>query len=286
MIYRRLGKSDSKISVLGFGCWALAKHGWKDVNQEEAIKTLEKSVDIGINFFDTAPIYGFGKSEELVGEVLKGNRKNVLIATKCGLRWSKFGKVSHDLSRDSIKYEVEASLKRLKTDYIDLYQIHWPDDKTPLSKVFSSLEELKREGVIKNIGVSNFNLGLLKEACELSDVVSVQEQYNLLQRGVEDSILPFCIEKSIGFMAYSPLAQGILSGKVGKEYKLGKNDVRRFNPLFRDREAFEKVEKLEKPLAKTALKYVLEKEGVSSVLVSMTKIRHLLENMKFVEEIF
>ncbi len=285
MIYRKLGNSDLNISAIGFGCWALAKHGWKDVNQKEAIETLESSLELGINFFDTAPVYGFGRSEEILGDVVRGYRKNVFIATKCGLRWTEFGKVSHDLSRDSILYEVEESLKRLKTSYIDLYQVHWPDGSTPLLDVFSTLEKLKREGVIKNIGVSNFNLELLKESSDISSIASVQEQYNLLQKLAEKEILPFCKDENIGFIAYSPLAQGLLSGKVTRNYKIGKNDVRRFNPLFRDEHVFDKVEKLQLPLAKTALEYVLKKEGVSSVLVSMTKKKHLMENLAYIEDI-
>ena len=164
MKYNKIKNIDKKVSLLGFGCWALSKHGWKDVNQEEAIKTLEKSIELGINFFDTAPIYGFGNSEKILGEVTKSIRKDIVIASKFGLRWNEWGHVIHDISRDSILFEIEATLKRLKTDYLDLYQVHHLDSKTPLDIVFTTLNHLKEQGVIKSIGVSNLKLEDLRQA--------------------------------------------------------------------------------------------------------------------------
>ncbi|TDT69181.1 aryl-alcohol dehydrogenase-like predicted oxidoreductase [Hypnocyclicus thermotrophus] len=283
MKYNLLGNSDLNVSKIGFGCWATSKHGWKDVNLNDAIKTLETSFEYGINFFDTAPIYGFGKSEEILGQVFNSVRNKIIIATKFGLRWNEFGKVIHDLSRDSIMYEIEASLKRLRTNYIDLYQIHWPDNKTDILEVINTLEELKSQKIIKHIGVSNLNIDDLKKIS--SFIVSTQNKYNLLEKNVESNILPFCNKKNIGFIAYSPLAQGLLSGKIDSSYKFSKNDIRRFNPLFKDKELFNKIDKINKPLINSALKFLLEKKDVSSILISMTKLNHLKENIKIAESI-
>lgn len=284
MIYKKLGSSALNVSILGFGCWATSKQGWKDVNQKEAVLTLEKGFEKGINFFDTAPIYGFGKSEEILGEVFHSVRNEIFIATKTGLRWNEFGKVTHNLKRDSILFEIDNSLKRLKTDYIDLYQIHWPDKSTPIEETMETLLILKDKGVIKNIGVSNFSLAQLEEVKH--EIVSVQQQYNLLQNFAEKDVLPFCEDNNIGFLAYSPLAQGLLSGKVQRGYSFGKNDIRRFNPLFKDQTVFDKIENFDKPLIKTAMEYLLKNDVISSVLTSMTKVAHLEENIKIIENFY
>jgi len=282
MKYKKIKDIDKEISILGYGAWALAKHGWKDVNQKEAIATLEKSIEAGINFIDTAPIYGFGKSEEIIGEVIKGKRKDLVIASKFGLRWNKWGKVEHNISKDSILYEVEESLKRLKTDYIDLYQLHWPDNKTPYEEVFSTLEDLKREGLIKSIGVSNLSKEDLSKVSKEFNISTTQNCFNIIQNSAKDDIFPICKENHIGFIAYSPLAQGILSGKVNENYKFSKNDIRRFNELFKDRELWNRVNSLEKPLNKTALEYILSHDEISNILISMTKIKHLEENLNII----
>jgi len=283
MKYRKIGRSNLKVSLIGYGAWALSKKGWGDVDEREALKTVEKAVENGINFFDTAPVYGFGKSEEMLGTVLSSVRKDVIIATKCGLRWNDRGRIFHDLSREAIKKDIESSLKRLKTDYIDLYQIHWPDKKTAIEETLDVLSELKNDGLIRHVGVSNFNIELLEKSIDRTEITSLQSLYNLLQREAETELLPFCNENKIGFICYSPLAQGILSGKISRDFKPGKHDVRRLNPLFRNRDKFNQAidftEKLPSPTAVSALKFLSEKKGVSSILVSMTRIKHLIENL-------
>lgn len=288
MKYNKIKNIDKEISLLGFGCWALSKHGWKDVNQEEAIKTLERSIELGINFFDTAPIYGFGKSEEILGEVTKSIRKDIVIASKFGLRWNEWGHVTHDISRDSILFEIDATLKRLKTDYLDLYQLHHLDGKTSLETVFNTLNELKEQNVIKSIGVSNFKLEELQQASNLCDISSVQNQYNMLQTNDEKDILPFCQNNDIGYISYSTLAQGLLSEKVKKGYKFAKMDIRKFNDLFHDKETFDRIETLrspDKPLIESAFEYVMKQESLKSVLVSTTKIKNLEENIKLIKKL-
>jgi len=288
MEYNKIKNIDKKISLLGFGCWALSKHGWKDVNQKEAIETLEKSIELGINFFDTAPIYGFGKSEEILGKITKDIRKDIVIASKFGLRWNNWGHVTHDISRDSILFEIEASLKRLQTDYIDLYQVHHLDNKTSLEEVFGTLNELKDQGVIKSIGVSNFKLEDLKKASTLCELTSIQNQFNLLQNKDKNDILPFCKENDVAYLSYSSLAQGLLSEKVKKGYKFSKMDIRKFNELFHDKDIYKKIENFKSPnipLIETAFDYILKEESIKSILVSTTKIKNLEENIKLIEKL-
>lgn len=284
MEYRKLGQSNLEVSLIGYGGWALSGKGWGDVNKKEALETVEKSIENGINFFDTAPVYGFGKSEELLGMLLSSVRKKVIIATKCGLRWDDRGRVFHDLTRDAVLRDIESSLARLKTDYIDLYQIHWPDKKTELNETLDTLNELKKDGVIRFIGLSNFNTELLGKATDLTEITSLQALYNMLQRDAERDLLPFCKKNGVGFICYSPLAQGILSGKINEDFKPGKNDVRRFNSLFRSRDKFREciafTKKLSSPPGLKALKFLADNKDVSSILVSMTKVKHLMENLK------
>jgi aryl-alcohol dehydrogenase-like predicted oxidoreductase len=270
-----------QVSLLGYGGWALGKKGWPGVDEKEARKTLEACIGQGINFFDTAPVYGFGRSEEVLGDVLSGLRQQVIIATKCGLRWDERGYVKHNLSSDSISWEIERSLRRLRTDYIDLYQIHWPDRHTPLEETLGKLVELQAQGVIRHIGVSNFSRELLEKARALARIVSVQEPYNMLQRGAEAELLPLCRRLGLGFICYSPLAQGLLGNGLSPDFKPGRHDVRRLNPLYRNREVFAAgmaLAKKIKPAAAAALAFIARQEAVSTILVSMTQRKHLAEN--------
>lgn len=285
MIYSNLKINNKPISRLGFGCWALSKSGWKDVNLDSAYATLSMAYQHGITIYDTAPIYGFGKSEEILGTVLKDIRDKIIICTKFGLIWNEKGVVSHNISPDSLMFEIDNSLRRLQTDYIDLYQIHWPDNKTEISLVLKKLAELKNEGIIKNIGISNFSLNLLQQSMDYLKIDAVQYKYNIFEREIESDIIPFCKKNQIILLAYSPLAQGIISGKVKSDYITSKNDIRRFNPLLNDKTVFDKVSSLGKSALKEGLSFVLNDNVVTSALVSMTKENHLIENCKIVSEI-
>ncbi|MGM0509105.1 MAG: aldo/keto reductase [Fusobacteriota bacterium] len=287
MIYRKIGSSDLKASVLGYGAWALGEDGWNDFDKKESLETVELAFEKGVNFFDTAPVYGFGKAEKKLGELFSGVRSEVIFATKCGLLWNDRKEIRHDISRDAIMYDIENSLKRLKTDYIDLYQIHWPDNKTPLEETFKTLNKLKKDGVIKNIGVSNFDKELLEKASKLSEIVSVQNRYNMIQNEAEKEVLPFCKENNIGFIPYSPLAQGMLSGKIDEDYEVPKGNIRGLNPIFTDpkkfKEAINFIKTLDKPLAHTAIQFLLKREEIPTVIASVTKKRHLKSNLKAIE---
>lgn len=287
MQYRRLGKSDLQVSLLGYGAWALGKKGWPDVDEREARNALETCLEHGINFFDTAPVYGFGRSEERLGEILSGVRHQVILATKCGLRWDNRGRVFHDLSSDALHSDIHASLARLKTDYIDLYQIHWPDRRTPLQETMETLNSLKAQGIIRHIGVCNFTAELLTEARQYSDITSVQCLYNMLQQDAAKDLLPCCREHGLGVLCYSPLAQGILGGKFRDDFKPGKHDIRHLNPLFKNTKRFRDAvafsQSLPEPPAAAALGFLAGQAGVSSILVSMTRPEHVLENIKAID---
>lgn len=288
MRYRRLGKNGPQISVIGYGGWSIGKEGWGNVSEKEAARTVELALEAGINFFDTAPIYGRGRSEEVLGELLAPWREKVIIATKCGLTWEAGGRVYHDLSKAAIRRELEASLKRLRTDYIDLYQIHWPDRDTPLQESLGELKRLQEEGLIRQIGVSNFSPAELREACELAGVVSLQAKYNLLEREAESELMPLCREQGLGFIAYSPLAQGLLTGTIGPDYRLSKRDIRKFNPLFSDRELFQKqldyIGKDEEPILRRAIRFLLENEDVTTSVIGVTRVKHLKDNLAIIRE--
>jgi aryl-alcohol dehydrogenase-like predicted oxidoreductase len=287
MLYQKLGSSNITVSRIGYGAWALGGRGWGNYNEREALRALETCLECGINFFDTAPVYGFGRSEQVLGKVLAGVREEVVIATKCGLVWDDSGHVRHDLSRDALRRDLEASLQRLNTDYIDLYQIHWPDKRTALEETLDELVSFQRSGVVRHIGVSNFSARQLQQACALADIVSIQQLYNLLQREAALDVLPACRQMNLGFIAYSPLAQGVLGGEMDAGSRPGRHDVRRRNPLYRSPEKFERAVRyagaLSGPGARAALRFVLEQPGVSCALVGMTQRRHVELNIKALE---
>jgi aryl-alcohol dehydrogenase-like predicted oxidoreductase len=284
MLYQQLGSSNLNVSRIGYGAWALGGRGWGNYHEREARRALEMCLEFGINFFDTAPVYGFGRSEQILGEVLSGVRSEVLIATKCGLVWNDRGQVRHDLSRGALRRDLEASLQRLNTDYIDLYQIHWPDRRTPLEETLDELISFQRAGVVRHIGVSNFSAQQLQQACSLVDIASIQQLYNLLQRDAASDVFPVCRKKNLGFIAYSPLAQGVLAGEMDASSRPGRHDVRRRNPLYSSPEKFEHAVRYADDLpgsgAIAALRFLLEQPEVSCALVGMTQRKHVELNIK------
>jgi len=283
--------SNNKNIILpyfGLGCWQIAGMGWKGAGKDQGAETLITAFNEGVTFFDTAPIYGFGLSEEIIGEQLSGFRDKITIATKCGLSW-KEGRVKHDLSYYSVLKECEESLERLNTDYIDLYQLHWPDYETPLEDTVRALEKLLHEKTIKHIGVCNFPMDELGPIFNMIDVETVQYEYNYLCHDLADSVMDFVKEKDLHFIAYSPLAQGLLTEIVDSQYSLSKRDVRRMNPLFKNRELFLKSlcrkEELGEDVIKKALKFIHDKKQIKSVLVGTCNRNHLLETMKIIENL-
>jgi aryl-alcohol dehydrogenase-like predicted oxidoreductase len=287
---RRLGNSNLMASVIGFGAWAAGKAGWENVDEREIMEAIQTAYDHGVNFFDTAPFYGFGESERILGKTLKPVRDKVIIATKFGLVWNEKGDFVKDVSRKNILREIDQSLKNLNTDYIDLYQVHWPDDQTPIEETMETLNELVEKGKIRYIGVSNFSVEQMEEARKYANVVSLQSLYNLLQRDVEKAEYPYTEKNEMGFIPYSPLAQGLLTGKFNTQTTLPPDDVRRqFNPLFQEgrfEENLKKVEKIRtvaerynKPTAQVAVNWLLAKPAVTTVITGAKNKEQILQNI-------
>jgi aryl-alcohol dehydrogenase-like predicted oxidoreductase len=238
---RKLGNSDLHITPVGYGAWAIGGSGWQfawgSQNDNDSIAAIHRSLELGVNWIDTAAVYGMGHSEEVVARALKtwpGPRPYVF--TKCGLRWDAQGSVRKALNADSIRREVEDSLRRLSIDRIDLYQIHWPPDpdSAELEEGWSALDSLQRQGKVRWIGVSNFDVQQLRRAQATAPVTSLQPRYSLVHREVEDEVLPYCLREGIGVIVYSPMASGLLTGAMTRERagNLPKDDWRKNHPDF------------------------------------------------------
>ncbi|MDI2112018.1 aldo/keto reductase [Commensalibacter nepenthis] len=224
---------DQPILRIALGTWAIGGWMWGGPDDDNAIKTIHKAIDNGINMIDTAPVYGFGHSEEVVGKALQGKRDKVVIATKVALNWTDDKqKVFRDTRPEHIRQEIEESLKRLKTDYIDLYQIHWPDDKTPIEQTAIELNKLHKEGKIKAIGVSNFSVQQMEDICKYTELSSIQPPYNLFEREIEKDILPYAEKHNLAALCYGPLCRGLLSGKMTKDRIFNGDDLRKSDPKF------------------------------------------------------
>src|SRR5712671_1807181 len=238
---RILGNSDLNITRVGYGAWAVGGSGWQfawgSQDDNDSIAAIHRSLELGVNWIDTAAVYGLGHSEEIVGRALKSwSGPRPYVFTKCGLRWDAKGQVQKVLSAASIRGEVEDSLRRLSVDVIDLYQIHWPPDpdSPALEEAWSTMADLKREGKVRWIGVSNFNVAQLKRAQKIAPVTSLQPPYSLVHREIEDTILPYCLREEIGVIVYSPMASGLLTGAMTRERaeNLPKDDWRKGHPDF------------------------------------------------------
>ncbi|WP_138751717.1 aldo/keto reductase [Paenibacillus sinopodophylli] len=288
---RKLGISELYPSVIGFGSWAAGKTGWGDVDDDETEAAIHKAYDLGITFFDTAPVYGRGHSEKLLGRVIKPVRQHVIIGTKAGLVWNDQGHWSIDVTKAGIIKEAEESLKRLNTDYIDLYQVNWPDPsgKTPVEETFEALNQLVADGKVRYIGVSNFNIQQLVSAQTVSPIVSLQQPYNLFQRDVEHAALPYAKQQNIGFIPYAPLAQGLLTGKFNYLTRLPKTDVRmQLNPLFSEKQFIKNIVIIEtftgiartigKPLNEVAINWLLYRKEVTSAIVGAKTVQQVKQN--------
>jgi len=287
MIYHKLRDSNSKLSRLALGCWKY-DDDWGYIFERKMIKILQKAIERGITLFDTAPIYGLGRSEEILGKALKKKRKNVLISTKVGLVWKKEKRIIkvRDCSPANIKKEIDASLKRLKTDYIDFYLIHWLDSNTPIEDILLTMENLKKSGKILYIGFCNCSLNLLKKILKYKKIDAIQVPYSLIDRKIENGLLPFCKEKNILILAYSPLGRGILARKYNKkfiiDYHRKKDKNFQGKRLIRNFEILEAVKHIAKQLKKTsaqvALRWVLENFCVTTAIFGASEVSQLEED--------
>jgi len=248
MTLRTLGQSDLKITPIGIGAWAIGggqwEFAWGSQDDEQSVSAIHAGLDSGMNWIDTAAVYGLGHSETVVGRAIKGLRTRPYIFTKCSLVWDDSGKISHNLQAASIQREAEASLKRLGLDTIDLYQIHWPAwsgrpesaSAGSIEEAVGALAELKDQGRIRHIGVSNFNAQQMQRARSVAPIASLQPPYSLLATDVEVSILPFALDHQIGVIVYSPMASGLLSGAMTRERiaALPEDDWRKHSPNFQE----------------------------------------------------
>jgi aryl-alcohol dehydrogenase-like predicted oxidoreductase len=246
MNYRPLGQSNIRASVVGLGTWAIGGWMWGGTDEAASIDAIRASIDAGVNLIDTAPAYGQGLCETIVGKAIHGRRDRVVLATKCGLRWDpnfRGGELLHEdkqtglkihkyLHPDSIRHELEQSLTRLNTDYIDLYQTHWQDPTTPIEDTMACLLDLKKEGKIRAIGVSNATPGMIDEYRRLGPVDVDQEKFSMLDRKLEPTNINYCNDHHIAFLAYSPMAMGLLTGKVAPDRQFPPDDVRSRQPRF------------------------------------------------------
>lgn len=289
---RKLGNSDLQITPAGYGAWAVGGSGWQfawgSQDDNDSIAAIHRALELGVNWIDTAAVYGLGHSEEVVARALKSwTGPRPYIFTKCGLRWDAQGNVQKLLSADSIRREVEDSLRRLSLEVIDLYQIHWPPDpdSSALEEGWSTLADLKREGKVRWIGVSNFNVRQLRRAQAIAPVTSLQPPYSLVHREIEAEILPYCLREGIGVIVYSPMASGLLTGAMTRERaaRLPKDDWRRTNPDFtepnlsRNLELVERLREIAKrhnrSIGEVAIAWTLHNPAVTAAIVGARNAR-------------
>ena len=267
-----------KISRIALGTWAIGGWMWGGTNEDESIKTIHAALDRGINLIDTAPVYGFGRSEEIVGKALAqdGRRKRAVIATKVGLAW-KDGKPYRDASKSRLVHEVEDSLRRLQTDVIDIYQVHWPDPDTAIEETAQAMAALYRAGKIRAIGVSNFSPLEMDMFRAVAPLHTIQPPYNLFERGIENSVLPYSRNNGITTLVYGSLCRGLLSGRMNVGTVFSGDDLRHSDPKFqlpRFRQYITAVERLDrfaqvnynKSVIHLALRWLLDRPGVGAAL--------------------
>ncbi|RMG24418.1 MAG: aldo/keto reductase [Bacteroidetes bacterium] len=294
---RQLGTSDLQLTTIGLGTWAMGggdwKFGWGPQDDQASIAAIHEALDAGINWIDTAPIYGHGRAEEIVGKALRGRRQEVIIATKCGRVWEGNSReIGKCLRADSIRREVEASLRRLGTDVIDLYQIHWPQPDEEIEEGWATMAELMQAGKVRYIGVSNFNLDQLQRAQAIHPMTSLQPPYNMLRREVEAEILPYCARQQIGLIAYSPMQAGLLTGKFTAERaaKLPATDWRSRNPFFQQPQLQHNLRLVEQlrpiaqargiSLAQLSLAWVLRRPEMTAAIVGARRPGQILETAR------
>jgi methylglyoxal reductase len=242
MMQREIGSSGLRASAIGLGTWAIGGWMWGGTDEQQSIAAIQASIDEGVSLIDTAPAYGQGRAEEIVGQAIKGRRDKVVLATKCGLVWHTTkgthffdydGKPVHRyLGANSIVHEVEQSLKRLGTDHIDLYITHWQDRTTPISETMEALQKLKEQGKIRAIGASNVSPDELEAYLAAGGPDALQEEYSMIKREIETTLLPACRQHNIAMLSYSSLALGLLSGRIGPDRVFKGDDLRRENPRF------------------------------------------------------
>jgi aryl-alcohol dehydrogenase-like predicted oxidoreductase len=290
---RQLGTNGPHFTEIGFGAWAIGgswEYGWGKVDDRESIAAIHRALDLGINWIDTAAVYGLGHSEEVVGQAIKDRRDRAFVATKCSQVWHEKKNVRTHAGRASIRKEVEASLRRLQTDYIDLYQIHWPDRHTPVEESWNEMVRLRDEGKVQYIGVCNFGVDLLSRCERIAHVDSLQPIYNVLERDIEPEILPYCKVNGIGIVAYSPMQSGLLTGSFDIS-KLAPDDWRivhsekfREPKLSRGLRVVEALRPIAAKYGKTvgqlSIAWVLMNTAITSAIVGARRLAQVEQNIE------
>ncbi|MDC0325347.1 aldo/keto reductase [bacterium] len=294
---RKLGYSDLHLTPIGLGTWAMGggdwKFGWGDQDDGSSIASVHQALDAGINWIDTAAIYGHGHAEKVVGKAIHDRRAEVIVATKCGRVWEgESREIGKCLQHDSIHQEVDASLRRLGIDHIDLYQIHWPEPDAEIEEGWGAVSELIDAGKIRYAGVSNFNLEQLKRIQSIHPVTSLQPPYSMLRRDVEHEILSYCLENQIGVLAYSPMQAGLLTGKftIQRVENLPPNDWRKSNPFFTSPQLESNLQVVEKlrpianqleiSLSQLALAWILRRCELTAAIAGARRPEQICETVR------
>ena len=289
---RQLGKDGPFLTEIGLGTWAIGgpwSWGWGKQDDRESVAAIRRALELGVNWIDTAAVYGLGHAEEVVAQAIEGRRHEVFLATKCGLVWDDRGRVRNNLEPESIRREAEESLRRLKTDVIDLYQIHWPDPNASIRRAWETMVKLQKAGKVRYIGVSNFDVPQLKQCLKVAPVQSLQPPYSLVRREIEEEILPFCRENGIGVVVYSPMASGLLTGKYDPN-RLAPDDWRRKVDDFVEPKVtrfLKLVEKIRpiaarhgKTVGNLAVAWTLMNPAVTSAIVGARNVQQVEENIQ------
>jgi len=309
MEYRELGESGLSASAITFGAWAIGGWMWGGAERKDAVEAIRASYDHGVTSIDTAPIYGQGLSEEIVGEALKGiSRDKVQIMTKYGMRWDEkkgeFGFRSQDnegrplevykyAGKDSIVKECEDSLRRLRTDHIDLYQIHWPDSTTPVEETMEAVGQLLKQGKIRAAGVSNYNAELMSRAEETLHLASDQVPFSMVNRDIEKELVPWCIRHKKAILAYSPLQRGLLTGKIRPGHSFGEGDTRAGSRFYKPENVVRintfldrlrpMAEARSATLAQLVIRWTLERPGITVALVGARDAAQAVQNARAID---
>lgn len=304
MELRTLGRSDVKVTPMAFGAWAIGGWMWGGAEATAAINAIQAAYNAGITTIDTAPVYGFGRSEELVGRAMEGiSRDKYQILTKFGMNWMTeqgeyfFDSVDNDgkpfrmhkwASKEKIMQECEDSLRRLKTDYIDLYQIHWPDATTPVQETFEAVQRLIEQGKVRAAGVCNYDTHLVEEALQTIQLASNQVPYSLVNRDIEKGVIPQALEKGLSIIPYSPLQRGLLTGKIKPGHQFGAGDTREGNRFYTDENIRRTNALLEEirpiaeqhnaTLAQLVINWTINRPGVGCVLVGARDEKQVQDN--------
>jgi len=288
---RQLGNSDMQLTPIGIGAWAIGgggwAFGWGPQDDNESVDAMKAALDQGVNWIDTAAIYGLGHSEEVVARALEGRAKKPYVFTKCERVWNENREIGKSLKADSIRREVEASLSRLKLDVIDLYQIHWPEPDEDIEEGWTEMAKLKEQGKVRHIGVSNFNADQMKRAQAIAPITSLQPPYSLLSPEIEESILPYAAQNNIGVIVYSPMKSGLLTGAMTRERiaAMPDDDFRKRTPQFQEPkltknlELVERMREMGKRHGRTpgevAIAWTLRRPEVTAAIVGMRSARQV-----------